>query len=653
MRSMPPLGEERFEAGEPCLEALPRLAPEDQLRIVNVYITQLPEFVPLAEVLELHTTLDPVAALPFRAFSLRQEMQQYDEAKFEEAKQLFADAEKSKNPAAIANAIYTLQQSPSSNGDTDSFDDDAMDRAVKIAEREGMFGLKPYLHNLWGLMHNLRGNYVESIEQYQLSRQGFDANQDYAGIALSLINLSYVYSDFQDTEKSVEFARKSIELLDEHDPKNVSRRLAGLIAVGEHSSKAGRFEEALASFDKATQLAEKENYYVPDEIKVSRIRALYESGESEAAMQEADALEQKMASSGRSHAFREVQVWIAARYAEQGEFEKASRWFAAIKSNMGPNEKSLTQLLDTAGNEAFALRLGSDLLLAASASGDKAASVEIARALDERNKAHTQSSIVNAVAGHELQTKITDMTAQAQRSERELQASRLQLILAGLAAILLAAFAFQFYRTSKTQRQLAETKETFLQEIHHRTKNNLQVLTSVLSLDIRRADRGERSEGARLEAVNRVQMMGLIHDHIYNMSADSGSKILIDEFIDDLLALLDGSLGRDDVDLSWSVTPGTLDAAQATPLGLLICELVTNSFKHAFDEKGGEIDVCARVDDGRVHLRIADTGRGFVLDEALRKKGSLGVQLSFDLAEQAGGQLTVASSPDGTIWTFS
>lgn len=652
MRSMPPAGPDRVEAGKPCLEALPTLAPDDQLRIVNVYITQLPDFIPLIEIGELHTKLDPIAAMPFRAFTFRQEIHHFDPAQLKEAEQLLADAKESKNPAAIVNAIMTHQQFPFVIVDINSFDDRAMEQAVKIMMREGMHGLKPYAHNLWGLAHNLRGNYVESIEQYQLSRQGFNANQDYLGIALSFINLSYVYADFQDTEKAVKFARESIEVLDQHDPQNVSQRLAALIALGEHTSEAGRFEEALEAFDQVSELAQRENYYIPEEIRIARVRALFESGEREAAMTEAIALEEYLATNEQGRANRQLLVWMAARYSELGEIEKASRWFEEIKMSMGSNEASLVDLLKSEGNTSFALKFGNDLLLAALASGNVADNQKLTIELDRRNKAHRESSIVNAIAGHELQAKITNMTVEAERNESELQAYRLQLILAALIVIALGAFAFQLYRTSKTQQQLAETKETFLQEIHHRTKNNLQVLTSVLSLDIRRADRGERSKVAKLEAVNRVQMMGLIHDRVYNLSESAGPQIALGEFIDELMILLEASLGRKEVDLIWDVSGGAVDTNRITPLGLLICELITNSYKHAFGPEGGVIELSVRIDGDDFALQISDTGSGLEIERALNKKGSIGMQLAFDLAGQAGGKLTVESSDKGTIWSF-
>jgi len=92
--------------------------------------------------------------------------------------------------------------------------------------------------------------------------------------------------------------------------------------------------------------------------------------------------------------------------------------------------------------------------------------------------------------------------------------------------------------------------------------------------------------------------------------------------------------------------------SRVTPFGLLLCELVTNSYKHAFDESGGQIHVEISETDGHLVMKIRDDGAGFDLSKAREKRGHIGLRLAFELAEQAGGELTVDSSDDGTVWTF-
>lgn len=651
MRSMPPFGNKRIEAGKPCVEALPNLDPEDQLRILNSYVSDVPGYIQLESIDALIAELDPDASLPLRAFNIRYAINEVDEAQFAQVRALVLEAEEANNQPALANALYAEQIIPLVTGALSEFEDAQIERALDIAGREDMRGLEPYLYNFWALVLNLRGDYVQSIDHYQTAAKGFEANQDYEGIALALTNLSYIYADFQDSDKAIDIAQEAIQVLEDNKVESGERLIAALEASADHLSLAERYSEAMKAYEQVLILAEKDGLAMP-RAQASRIFALYNTGEEDAAMKQAETLLQSDSLNPTDHIIRELQIWLGARHAEAGDSQKVQEYFQAVRELAPPGGGYIEDTLEATNNEQFALEMGQDFLLLLIASGQEGDAIKLAKLLNERQKNHVETSKVNAIAGHDLQTTIKALALEAERNELELVASRLQLALAALTAVLLGIFAWQFYRSSKTQRQLVETKETFLQEIHHRTKNNLQVLTSMLSLDIRRAERGERSEGARQEAVNRVQMMGLIHDHLYNVSADSEPKVAIDEFMDELLALLDASFGRPEVELTWYVAPGELDAARATPFGLLVCELVTNSFKHAFDEKGGMIDVCARIEDGQLSFQMSDNGRGFELEKALKKKESLGMQLSFDLAEQAGGKLSVKSSSEGTNWTF-
>jgi two-component sensor histidine kinase len=188
---------------------------------------------------------------------------------------------------------------------------------------------------------------------------------------------------------------------------------------------------------------------------------------------------------------------------------------------------------------------------------------------------------------------------------------------------------------------LAE-KEVLLKEIHHRVKNNLQVISSLLKLQSQHLD-DKQAEEIFKECQNRVKSMALVHEKLYQ-SRDL-AKIDFAEYVHNLVAHVfrsyPTSLGN--VGLKVNVDTISFSIDLAIPLGLLINELVSNCLKHAFpDERKGEIRVDLHLDgrDGYV-LTVSDNGVGFPEGVDFQKTETLGLQLVNTLAGQLGGAVEV------------
>jgi PAS domain S-box-containing protein len=191
-------------------------------------------------------------------------------------------------------------------------------------------------------------------------------------------------------------------------------------------------------------------------------------------------------------------------------------------------------------------------------------------------------------------------------------------------------------------RSSLEEKVLLLKEIHHRVKNNLQVICSLLNLQAQSADPGARE--LLQQSHNRVRTMALIHEKLY----ESGDLARV-EAVPYLRTLTTAALYAYDVSqerIAAAVEgdPIALDADTAIPLGLLVNELVTNAVKHAFPGgRGGTIAVTLRGEDGgRLHLQVRDDGVGLPPGGAGERAGGLGLQLVEALVEQLSGTLEVA-----------
>ncbi|HWL69106.1 MAG TPA: sensor histidine kinase [Geminicoccus sp.] len=200
-----------------------------------------------------------------------------------------------------------------------------------------------------------------------------------------------------------------------------------------------------------------------------------------------------------------------------------------------------------------------------------------------------------------------------------------------------------------------QEKDLLLREIHHRVKNNLQIVTSLLNL---RAGslRNAQAQRAMREAQLGIKALALVHRKLYERV--DLKQVALDELLEELCSLvhdLSGELSPQ-VSLAVSLDPVVVVADQATPLALLCSELLTNAAKHAFpDNRPGTIEVrLERLEDGRARLTIADDGVGLegTPPAAPDAATGLGTRLVQMFARQIGGDLSVESGAGGTRTTL-
>lgn len=190
-------------------------------------------------------------------------------------------------------------------------------------------------------------------------------------------------------------------------------------------------------------------------------------------------------------------------------------------------------------------------------------------------------------------------------------------------------------------------KEALLKEVHHRVKNNLQVIMSLLRIEGRRIDH-EITKTVLDQMQGRIQSMALLHETLYR----SGNFARVD------LAAYLGQLAQQVfrsqmaqpglVQLHLDLQPVQMDIDQAIPCGLIVNELVSNSLKHAFAEgRSGQVWIGLHPGPGGAGhtLSVRDNGPGLPPDFDLKRTRSLGLQLVSDLARQLEGSLTVGPGP--------
>jgi len=214
--------------------------------------------------------------------------------------------------------------------------------------------------------------------------------------------------------------------------------------------------------------------------------------------------------------------------------------------------------------------------------------------------------------------------------------------------------------TNITQRKMAEIKiqeslrekEVLLQEIHHRVKNNLQVISSLLDLQSQHIE-----EQAMLElfkhCCNRIKAMALVHETLYKFK--DFAKINFTEYIENLSSYLFSAYGVnvENINLELDIDDVTLNVDTAIPCGLIINELVSNALKYAFPNKAeGKIYIALHFDEDKIYtLTIRDNGIGLPPNWQVSSVNSLGLKLVDILAQQLEGTLQV-NSRSGTEFSL-
>ncbi len=189
-------------------------------------------------------------------------------------------------------------------------------------------------------------------------------------------------------------------------------------------------------------------------------------------------------------------------------------------------------------------------------------------------------------------------------------------------------------------------REVLLQEVHHRVKNNLQVISSLMSIQARSVEDANAC-AALLECRTRVEAISLIHEKLYQ--SKDYAEVPFDVYVSELVANIADAIGTGLVRITADVENFPLSINRAIPCGLVINELVTNAMRHAFPPGSpGEIKVSMqRTANDRVELTVADNGVG--MDDDAGRPNSLGLNLVSTLIRQLRGELSKTTDAGTTF----
>ncbi|UII33915.1 tetratricopeptide repeat protein [Fulvivirga ulvae] len=223
-------------------------------------------------------------------------------------------------------------------------------------------------------------------------------------------------------------------------------------------------------------------------------------------------------------------------------------------------------------------------------------------------------------------------------TERELQKaeidlSRLWIIILGISVVLVFVIGLSIYTKFRSESRNKKQIQLLMQELHHRVKNNLQLLSNIFSLQSRTI-----TDAGALEAVrsgeNRINAMAIIHQKLYKKT--ESRSVNIHDYLGDLISQLADSYGYDQLQndsIEVDIQPVELDVDKVIPIGLIVNELVSNSFKYAFPvTENPELKVILHLEKDQLHLRIEDNGPGFSKPDKF--ESSMGLNIIETLSRQ-------------------
>lgn len=230
------------------------------------------------------------------------------------------------------------------------------------------------------------------------------------------------------------------------------------------------------------------------------------------------------------------------------------------------------------------------------------------------------------------------------------------LLFCGLVLITVIVFVSVQLKKTKAQKHLVEIKnkrietrneiinqslsekDLLIKEVHHRVKNNLQIISSLLKLQSGKSTNDE-IRNSLAEAQDRINSMALLHQLLYRNN--QVSSLMFNEYLSNLIEQISGSFNKK-IRIDYHLIELELDLDTAIPLGLITNELVSNAFKHAFNGNEGVITIeLSKLVKNTYQLRIADNGQGFPANFDLQSVDSLGLDIVCILSEQINAELKI------------
>jgi len=474
-----------------------------------------------------------------------------------------------------------------------------------------------------GIIHFRQGDYQLALDYFKESYENYKLINNSAGATKILVNLGATYNRLKMPAKALEAHKQSLAYFEETN--NVRGKGIAYNNMGTAYSELKDYKKAIDFFRKSLEQKQKLNDKAGLSITLQNIAEGYLNlNDLEKAKEHIDQSLKIAEEIGAKEQIKDAYNILSKVYEKSKDYEKALKY-----------EKKLTAAKDS----LF--------------SSDKTEQISRMRAMYETEKAEQQAALAK------MQTAQKEADLALLNKDNEIKSKQRNFLIAVASSLFMAALlVFYLYQQKQKSNALLVDKnaiieksllerEALLKEIHHRVKNNLQIISSLLSLQSKTLnDAG--AQGAITESRNRVKSMSLIHEQLYKEDTISG--VDMKDYIQRLVNSLTSSYGLDTdrVEIKVMADDILLDVDSAIPLGLIINELVSNSVKYAFPElKSGTILISLRDMMNELRLTVQDDGVGMSINT--QNDQSFGLSMINSLMRKLKAEMNIVSSAGTSV----
>lgn len=464
----------------------------------------------------------------------------------------------------------------------------------------------PFLNTQLGYVFERKGQ-LDRATDYALISLGISKKLgDIKGEALAYSDLSNIFWKQSKYQQALEYGLQSLELFAERGINDLDYDFT-LYVVGNDYLALKNFDEALSHYQHAIAIGERYGFYNNlSDVYISLVDLYTYRNEYDQA--EKAGLEALKYAQLLDNNFMAMRSWLSIGKLQNFQ----GKYISAIESL----EKCLEVATEDFGDEYFLSQAYETLGKAYAGNHNYQQAYQAMSRYDElKNAIFTEASDKRtSLLQTEYHVAEKDNTIQQQKTQIQKQKARQTLIIAITALLLL--YLILLYKAVKSNRRKNkllqkqnEEKEFLLKEIHHRVKNNLEVVSSLLALQASEICDPKIAE-AMQKSQQRVQSMSMIHQKLYQ--SKSLAAIEMKDYFENLgNQILSTYDAQDRVKISFAMKPLELDVDLAVPIGLIVNELLTNSLKYAFPHKSdGEITISLKEVGQRLYLDVSDDGIG-------------------------------------------
>ena len=517
-----------------------------------------------------------------------------------------------------------------------------------------------YAYSLLSTVYRLKGEYKPSLQNALLCIQSMEQTEDTLSKPNFYADLGRLYMEIGDKQKGIEAYRKALDYWRNQGIPNFPMYNAAGFLITDWLEK-GRLHDA---FRLITGLAQE----IPPLTKLQKgavaqnLAYCYEAMQRyrEAESYYLEAADWYTKTGNDFEVTQKLQFDVGRFYWKRQEFEASSIYLSNALAH-SPQKNQLATIRDI------------HLMLSTidSAKGDFMSALQHMRQYNLLNDSimnvDKSRQIQELEVTYEMEKKESDIRLLQNETRAQTAKLREAYILrtfALIGSLLLLLILFLLIRQSRIKQQasveiqrknealqgLVREKEWLVREIHHRVKNNLQIIISLFNTQSEFANHPSVVQAIK-EGQERMQTIALLHQNLYG--AEPGSTIAMNAYIPDLVNNLDRSFSNDNrVRFLLDIDPVELDISQALPVGLILNEAITNSLKYAFpNQKDCTIAVSLKTDNfGHLRLTIKDNGVGISSQNLKGQTQTLGMQLLRLFTEQLEGELTFKNKSGTEIY---